>query len=366
MQTKRIYLLDCLRFVAVTLAIMSHVVLGFELYDIDDGAGLIGKMLTRTATPTLLILFGLMIEIAHAKRYAVDPQGAFARAVTRSMDCVFALLLAAAFTFLLTFDWRALANFLVLQRGYSTFSVLRLYAILMLAIPVLLYFRQRWGVWTYVGVLVLIKAYDFATDGVTCPDILNGYGALLGIDPSWGPGAIHSLGLVVFGMALGAFMQRRERGAGIFVGALIVLSAVVVFAAVRREGGEAFMEGMANLTRYRGHNDPEYFAFGILAFLGVIAFSWLLSLVRTPVVMAMVGKVGAHTLTYFVLGNFVIFVFQRFVHAKGAGEGVALTLTIFAMTIAGVFVWIRVHRARIRPDRREGAPVPGAQQAGLI
>ena len=60
---ERISLLDTFRFVAVTFALLAHVATQHGLDQYETDLGLLSKALTRSATPSLLIVFGVMLEI---------------------------------------------------------------------------------------------------------------------------------------------------------------------------------------------------------------------------------------------------------------------------------------------------------------
>ncbi len=81
---ERVSFLDTFRFVAVTFALLAHVATqhGFDLYDTDSG--LVSKALTRSATPSLLIVFGVMLEIVYGRRFADKPDMVASRMLYRA------------------------------------------------------------------------------------------------------------------------------------------------------------------------------------------------------------------------------------------------------------------------------------------
>jgi uncharacterized membrane protein len=70
--TGRIALLDTFRFTAVTLALLQHVSLQYGLDKNLAGASLVWKLVARGATPSLLVIFGMMLEIAYARNFTAS------------------------------------------------------------------------------------------------------------------------------------------------------------------------------------------------------------------------------------------------------------------------------------------------------
>ncbi len=340
MTTGRIYVLDCLRFVAVTLAIVSHIVIGLNLWDSTASlTGILAKVTTRSATPSLLILFGLMIEIVQARRYETDPGGAPRRAISRSLDCAFVLILVAAIDFVLNRDVTSIFRYLVLQDDHFEFAIFRLYVVILLLVPAMLWLNNRIGAWTYVATIAVVLIYDAATRPITTSPPYHAIGALFGLNSYWGPGAVHSLVFVVFGMSLGAIYRRRSTGAAIFAAFLMLASVAIVGIYIIRNGIMDFMLGVNELERFRGSNDAEYFAYGILSFGFIFAISWLFSLFKNPAIMRLAFTTGSHTLTYFFMGNVIINLAVKITPDGPIAAGIA-AVGILLASILSVQCWV--------------------------
>lgn len=75
--------LDRYRYLAVTLALVSHAILNHTASSVIDHADMgeiVRKALTRMATPSLIFLFGVMAEVVYRGRYEKD-----SNAVERSL-----------------------------------------------------------------------------------------------------------------------------------------------------------------------------------------------------------------------------------------------------------------------------------------
>ena len=76
----RISSIDLFRYLTVSFALFSHTLLFLKSDAFSGGDVILGlKSITRTATPALMILFGVMAEIVYLRRYRSDPDRAVPR-----------------------------------------------------------------------------------------------------------------------------------------------------------------------------------------------------------------------------------------------------------------------------------------------
>ncbi|WP_181242609.1 hypothetical protein [Caulobacter vibrioides] len=338
-ETQRIYVLDCLRFIGVTFALFSHAALTLELYS-GTGSGQALKLMTRTATPTLLILFGIMIEIAYTRRFDRSPRDAIRRTIHRSIECYLALTLAAALMIVKN-DIPTFFNQVVLAEPVTNFEIYRLYSLLLLAVPALLLLRQRLGPIGYAIPIVLIGGYHVlfaASRPLAAP--LTEWGALLGIGGLRGPSLVHSVGLVLVGMCAGTYFSRSHVRSGLVaLVASIVTAASVVAWGLLSLGPDKFANGITDISQFRNHNSPYYFAYGIVSMLPLFCAAMSISIVRQRHIQDAITIVGGNTFSYFFVGN--LFLAAISIAAPKSGWA---GLIVIPAAIAATLVWVLFQR----------------------
>ncbi|HMA14592.1 MAG TPA: heparan-alpha-glucosaminide N-acetyltransferase domain-containing protein, partial [Kiloniellaceae bacterium] len=87
--------IDTARALAIALAMLSHCFIHFGVWELlSDQAALLLRSFTRAATPTFIILFGMMLEIVYLKMLRRgERQGCWVRLVARAIQCYLLYLL---------------------------------------------------------------------------------------------------------------------------------------------------------------------------------------------------------------------------------------------------------------------------------
>jgi hypothetical protein len=355
----RIALLDTFRFTAVTLALLQHVSSRHGLDGMSGGADQVWKLITRGATPSLLIIFGMMLEIAYARKFASGPGLTIQRMLYRAVLCYAAFVISS---FVATSSGKdnliSLVGsfFLLAQVPYA--GILVTYVFLLVIGIGVIALRLRSGFPALLAVVGLIWLFDaLYLEGTSLwpfPFAQLG-GALLGWGDAYGPSVLHGLTLVVFGMALAAaiFSHQPSRGAGAVVAIMLVGAAGLVLEAVRTDGLYRLAIGIADFAAYRAGNDPIYYAYGICASMVYLALAILLHSAMPLRARRLISTLGCQTLAYYVVGNAVLLLLPDFPVTSSAGIALlsAIMLPTFWVCTLLWLGWARSSPGLARADR---------------
>jgi hypothetical protein len=345
----RLYLIDCIRAAAVLFALLSHAMADLHLLEYSEGGGVYVWAVTRLATPALIIVFGMMVEIVYLPKSVTAPRETIGRLIERAVDCFLALLAGALLMYFLTDNPWALLGLPLLYR-VGNFSIFQLYLALLPLVPVLLRLRSRVGPWGYFAVVAAVWAYDLMIEPLPPADgQFKQLVAFTGIGDRYGPTFIHSLQLVVFGMALGQILTGRapRLPALVFAISLVVIAAIVLVREIDATGLAAFAGRAARMSGLRMHNAPAYYALGIVGFLALAGLAWAVQWIRWRPLVAFVSQVGANSFAFFFIGNVLLLLLDQPSRAWSADGYPARALIVTAYFLAaflGLRLWLRADR----------------------
>lgn len=313
---RRILYLDRFRFLAVTFAIFAHVLGKHRVAEFDlEAMGLWLTLATRTATPALLIILGIMVAIVYGPRFDEEPARTSARILRRSLQCYAAFVVIVLTGFAAGHQDLATALLaLPFLARVSNGTIFQLYVLLLPATIGLLFLRRRLGP---AGLVAAVLAVWLASPALgalegSWPDVLGVPGSLVfGLGGDWGPSAFHGLSLVAFGMLVGATIVAtgdvwRNHAIGaiaLSLGALIVIAVDVI-----RIGPQSFAGSIVHFDIYRGNNAIQYYAFGIVSVLLLLAACRIASPFLPDRPLAPIDRIGGLTLTYFLFGEILVLV----------------------------------------------------------
>ena len=350
--TSRIGALDTFRFLTVTLALLSHGVLEFRVETVTSPeVWLVLRSITRSATPGLLLLFGVMAEIVYARRYAERGAALFPRLLRRAGQCYGAFVALAVLVALCQakpegYVWRSL-GFLTLE-GYNV--IFALYAFLMFALMILLPVRTRFGAGGLIAALGLLWAADFALVSrlpAASPTFSVLADITLGTGGTWGPSAFHSISLVIAGMVFGRALYGTERkqSATIVAIALLLLSCVIVMMEMTSKGAVGFFRSVVDLSHYRAQNHPAYYAYGVLGAAALLPIAYLVNACTPSRLRDLMHRLGGRTFSYFFIGNAVLIAFSGYkIHSAAHAVLAVLSYLIAAMAVS--LLWQDLSRRR--------------------
>jgi hypothetical protein len=359
--SSRIGPLDTYRCLTVTLALLSHALLEFRVDAVTNAdLWLTLRSVTRSATPGLLLLFGVMAELVHFRRYTAHRDELRRRLARRLVQCYATFVALAALVVAcrpepLSYLWRSL-GFLTLE-GYNV--IFALYFFLLLALFVLLPLRRRWGFRGLAAVVAGVWALDMhvVSHLPRTVETLKALGDMtLGTGGTWGPSAFHALTLVVAGMAFGHVLYAREKAQSAYLVAatLVLASLLLVGAEMVQEGIAGFFRNVVTLGAYRAQNHPAYYAYGVLAAAVTIPLAYLIDAHVPGAMRRRLHALGSMTFSYFVIGNALLILMPDH-GVRSAGEATGLVGLYLVLSAALTLAWARLARVR-SPGRVPSEP----------
>lgn len=315
---KRIIYLDIFRFVMVSVALLSHVMGHFFIWDVlTPPFENYLRLFTRGASPGLLILFGFMLEFVYVKYASMNGLSYSARRmIYRAGLCYIAvaLIATAGLIGLHTPIKHYLAQLLLLSNTVNG-DIFALYFVMLLVMIPIVALRLRFGLLSLLGLIGGIWLIDFLIlQRISIPlgDSLRPLNLaplgdfLIGAGESGGPSVFHGLTVVLFGMILGNFFATRSRRGMYCLILLVGTAALIIAAEVTRVGWIGFIANVANYDAYRAHNALTYYAYGIVHAVAVIGIAWQLSRILPAAWQKFMTYLGSRTFIYFLFGNLVL------------------------------------------------------------
>lgn len=348
---RRIGQLDLFRYLCVTLAITSHIVIHHAIYDeTEGGVGMMLKLVTRMATPSLVVLMGVMIEVVYSHRFEGRERAITVSLLHRALICGLTYLLLSLLN-----DGFAWLNTLTTPdgpawktEGYG--AIFLTYALLLPVAPMWLWIRVKFGFLPIVLLclaMVLVHALGLSDRSLVQGPLGLAASVFLGIGDARGPSVIHALGLMTIGMAIGnlLFVRDRDRFATVTVigGAIISLTLLATFLNERGVAMTAHL--ITDITHWRHENHVGYYAYGILAAIVVLSLTYCLYPLVPAALLNRLRTIGSATLFYFFAGSVLL---QAVPITNITSPAVATGAVIAYLTVFGAvtIVWAQSIRAR--------------------
>jgi len=329
----------------VGLALFAHGVTTFGGVATLGDASPFVQLLVRTATPTFVFMFGIMLELVYARRARSDGlRPVSRRLLLRSAQCYLGYqltVIAAVIGGYLTAGDAAEALVFLQKSRFG--NILRFYSLAMLAAIPILWVRLRSGPATYAVLLALVWAAApalAALEGRVGAGPLGSWaGILFGIgEMRVGPSVWHGMTFTLVGMMIAAtlvgfrsatFSLRTFRlsSAGV-IAICALISGALVLESSAFEVAKAFAG-----FEYRSSNHFGYYAIGLVASTSTLV---LLSLVvpahgalaawtRTPL------SLGTSSLLSFTAGNVILNLIPAPLVALGTGMPIAAALSVIGV-----------------------------------
>jgi len=317
-RSARIEFLDISRGFAILLAISIHIFLWADAIEILGGFKLVVLSVTRTGTPTFIILTGIMVELVYLRiARSSSLKAAATRLAERSLMCYLGGLGSMVILEIrYGTTWRELMDYALMRETFGYSSILQVYIfILILMIPIL-WLRMKTGpYWVpmfLVGLWVLAPIFD----QITWPAETSPWSAVLSILTGHPHGlssfsAFHLLSLLGVGMILGYTLQKGPPGSQyrLFtrtISWMIIALSVVIIGLGLQVGFKNFLTGYTG--SYRVEHHPGYYLAGTFGSLLLILIIFLardsryLNWIKEPLLI-----LGRDSLWAFVVGNSIIF-----------------------------------------------------------
>lgn len=347
----RISAIDSCRGLAVVLAMLGHSTRQFA--ENVDGPNLLETLqllMTRTATPIFMILFGIMIELVYLRklRDGRPADQVQIRLISRMVTCYF-LFAVTAFMAMITGKLLPLDTLeAMLFLGSGRFgNILKIYTGLFLLVLITLPWAIRWGARFYLSLAGIFWAVKYLFQAIDMPDphLLH---FIFGHGSGFGPSILLGVTLVAYGVLIGEALSGHRRAGPAWV-MLAGAMGLLLFGAAT---GDPSSFIRATITTYRWDNVPYYFAYGIVACS--IALAWFTLLWRiAPGAPSKAGStvsfetLGHSTLFYYAFGNILLNLLPEY---TGNSLLVAYALIIsFLIALTAITLTREVLMARINP-----------------
>lgn len=352
----RIVFLDLLRSFAVILITFSHAAVAFELWEIlrqshSDAYYLI-RFVTRSATPTFLFLFGIMIEVVYVRK--VHEKGLRAvsmRLLSRSLQCYIAyaiVCLSALVAGLHSYDetFRQLAFLMRVPVG----DILKIYTVILILVIPMLYLRRRIGlIFTAIGVIIIAWLPKiFLDDAYVLQSGSISYvtSFLFGIGGRVGPSVLQGLTIIVFGMLLGETLSGKKiqnpqhyykRIAENVAIATLMLATVETTTPIKQ-----IIKNYVDTGVYRNLNHPGYYAVGLM-WVSILALVFALAfpVARTKSINPVFSVLGKYSLIAFTVGGVFVNLLRSRVTATHLSHAIILNIALIVAVIATVYIYDR-------------------------
>ena len=361
---RRLLFIDVARSLAIVLALTAHAMSAVQGYSLlEPSTKLWTKMLTRTATPLFVFMFGMMLELVYHRRWHEQgPVATSRRLWFRSVQC-YAGYLATV-----------LAGFLVGTRGATEtlkaavflatpsfgFTLRFYFFALILAIPVLA-MRARLGRGAMVAVLALIWAsYPvLARIQVASSEFLPvPFGMLLGtVTNPVGPSVLQGFTFVLAGMlSASALASWRAQGLARFrrqISSMMLIAMVPLVYLCFQTSLPQIVEAFTGIV-WRRQNHIGYYCVGLISSgLLLIGLSVLFPADREAPARADLSLAfGRSSLLAFTSGNVILIMASPWLTPWSAGSLLAVILLFLAA------VWAIVVSSDLLRKRRS-LPVEG-------
>jgi hypothetical protein len=314
---KRISGLDTARALAIALAMTSHCFIHFGVWPLlTDEVTLLVRSMTRSATPTFIVLFGMMLEIVYLKTIRRgDRAGCWTRLLTRALQCYLLYLCVVAAGILggqLTASEGAKAA-LFLSEAYFA-NILKFYSLGLVLGILLLELRVRFGLAAAVAAIAAIWfCYPLIQSLPELPEGLRHLASfLIGAGAETGPSVLQGMSFAAFGMLLGhgvagsrsddAAVRRRSQRLLLALGLLALGAAAVCIAWLGlRPALESFTD-----YRFRAANHPLYYVFGSAFGMALIAGCIVVAAALPASLLARLNVFGTSSLFAYGFGNIVL------------------------------------------------------------
>jgi surface polysaccharide O-acyltransferase-like enzyme len=356
----RLESVDLARGVAIACALGAHSLTDFGFHHHAPPSWVTGAgLVTRSATPTFLVVFGMMIELVYRRRAERDGLSAASlRLTVRSVQCymLYVLMIVAAWIGGKTSTAAVLPQALFLWNPHYG-TIIRLYVILLILTIPLLALRLRFGTLPIVLLPVAVWAWHpwrNALEPVPDPfEILTA--SLVGTGDRIGPSVLHGMVLVCAGILIAMAVRTRQadratarpsRLALALPAAAAILAVGILLHAITRIGAGAFAADLAG-SPFRASNHPYYYAYGLLAALLVLGLAGAVRHLCGSRVPRWLRVAGQRTLFVYVLGNVLLLLLPR-IEITRPWLGIGLALAFVAGLYALAVVYDRLDRTPMR------------------
>jgi surface polysaccharide O-acyltransferase-like enzyme len=346
---KRISGLDTARALAIALAMMAHCFIHFGVWDhLSQDTVVTVRAFVRSATPTFITLFGMMLEIVYLKMLRRgERQACWIRLLTRAIQCylLYLCVVAAGIIGGQLAPGEGAKAALFLSQAYFA-NILKFYSLGLVVGIALVELRAHYGLRAVAGVIVVIwLSYPLIQALPALPHTVRHLASfLIGAGAETGPSVLQGMSFAALGMFLGRGalglldddkVARRR--------ALTLLACVMVLVALPTAGLMANLGPWPALEKftnygYRAANHPIYYLVGSSFALSMIAGCTLVAARLPAALLARLNVFGISSLFAYGFGNIALNLLPPL---RGSlSLGLAATLT-FMLCLYGLTVYFQ-------------------------
>ena len=204
---------DVARSAAMAIALFSHC-----LFQANVTVPIYGALILRTSTPTLILLFGVMIALLQTPRAANEGSlQSIQKNLAKAIECYSLFALNVVVIWLLRpSEWLGAVLSLAMLGGMQFAQLLGFYAIMFLLVPLLIPVLRRHFWWLFLASFAVHLAFVPLKNVPEIPSIQRLLDQLVGTSDAPhvpGPSVLHSLVLVLAGYYLGLAAKRSAADA---------------------------------------------------------------------------------------------------------------------------------------------------------
>lgn len=335
------------------MALFHHAMVDLRAWELLSSLERTGLLLVvRAATPTFIIVFGMMLEIVYVRRLERHGFAPVARRLlVRSAQCYagyVATIVAGLIAGHLSLRGATAAG-LFLQDAYFG-NILKFYTLALLFAVPLLWLRQRGGMTGLLAVGAGLWLFQPLLASIIDPPsgLAHGMSFLMGIGDFTGPSVWHGLTFVVLGMLLGRALRHdwpahMHRFYGVATGVMIAAGIVVFFFVLQSSPGDVLWN-YVDTRAYRSANHPGYYAIGSLSAVAMLlALSWLIPRDGKAALVPPLLVLGNSSLLAFTLGNVILNLRPHLWAPVSAIEAMAAALSL--LLLVGLMLQARTYAA---------------------
>lgn len=325
-ESTRIIGIDMARSFAICAAMLSHVLLTFDVYQFTPLESTVWmRFIIQMSPPIFISLFGAMLEVAYLPKVrAGQIDSVVSRLLVRAVQC-YLLFGATVLALLITrADYTlAYAARTMLFMGATPFAdILKFYTLALFLAPLILAMRYTWGLWPIFFIAIAINlVFPLLMSVPTPPELFDSkalvrlagffYGGGEGM--VGGPSFLHGLSLVAWGMIVGRMVidwrsedPQRALGGALGLATLFLVSAAATFTMWDREAPLEMLRQLSNMT-LRNENHPIYLTCGaafVVASVVVCVIIYDMFRVQAGRGMSYIGRTSLFTFSF---GNILLY-----------------------------------------------------------
>ena len=279
--------IDLTRSIAIFIVMVAHAMAATNI----NGDSLILhsiKLTMAPSAPIFICLFGAMLQLVYARKYAGGQQESITRRLlTRAFQCWLLYIISCAVMCAAAgYSFAYFIRCSILMGDTPFTDILKFYALALLISPLLIHISTTRGLRPLVLFCLLVQLAYPILSNIPAPGDFPGAESLAAITyggvPTGraGPSVLHGLTFVVFGMVMGRILQLQQGKPQLLVGGqpwvrngFILLSIATV--GWMWLGGYNYLDTVER-TALRNANHPIFYLFGMattLFFLEI--FTWI-------------------------------------------------------------------------------------------